>query len=201
MQPLRIIVTEWSRATSPESGKLVLRVSEVVQSFFPGMFQRAGYQTILRLDPSKLAFGPLGFIASPLHQQFALVALTLPGLFRFLESSQRRLYAGRRQRRQERVYDPLLQPQAAKALVFPFGGPHSLSLEACVARNVPAGTRVGDLHFASAPPTAQQTLQQSRALPNGSTGAPTWRTPIGAQALLVRLEDVEFDVRPTVGPD
>src|SRR5579859_3824519 len=85
MQPLRIFVTERSRTTSPESGKFVLALGELLQSFFPGLFQRARNQTILRFDPSKLAFGPLGFISSPLHEQLALVALTLPGVFCFLE--------------------------------------------------------------------------------------------------------------------
>ena len=157
-QPLRVVFTEWSRTASPESGQLVLALSEVVQSLIPGIFQGACHQPVLRFDPTELAFCSLRFVPSSLHQQLTLMVLLLPGILRFLECGQRCIHAGRRQSRQKPIHDPLLQPESAEALAFAVGRLHSLRLQARVPRNVASNTGVGHLHFSSAPTAAEQPL-------------------------------------------
>src|SRR5579872_1499578 len=98
MQPLRLVLTERSGSTAPEPLQFFLAFSNVFQSFFPGALERAGHQTVLRLDACELAFGPLSFIACSLYRQHTLVALTFPGLLRLLECRQRGINTGRCQR-------------------------------------------------------------------------------------------------------
>src|SRR5712692_272593 len=121
-----------------------------------------GHQTVLRLDARELAFGPLGFIAGSLYRQLPLVALSLPAFFRVMERGQGRSDARRRERRKKRVHDVLLQPQSAKTLAFPFGSLPAPRLEAGVSGDGSTGTRVRDLHFASASTASQQTLAAGR---------------------------------------
>src|SRR5439155_4809861 len=132
-------LAQWCGTASPESGQLVLALSEVVQSLIPGTFEGACHQPVLRFDATELTFGSLRFVPSSLHQQLTLMALSLPGILRFLERGQRGIHAGRRQGCQKRVHNPLLQPESAEALAFAIGRLHSPSLKAGVARNVPTG--------------------------------------------------------------